>query len=219
MLLSKLGYEVVIPSHLESARTYLSKGLVRKARKIANKNIVKLSKLVTDENPLIGIEPSAILSFRDEYTELSDKELLDKSKSLAKNSLLIDEFLEREMKAGKIKKESFTQDEQHIKFHGHCHQKSLAGTASTKYILNFPVNFTAEEIPSGCCGMAGAFGFEKEHYEMSMKIGEMVLFPAVRNRGKDTLIAASGTSCRHQIKDGTGVDAYHPVEILYNACI
>ncbi len=217
LLLTKLGYEVVIPSHLESARTYLSKGLVRKARNIANKNIKMLSSYITDRTPLIGIEPSAILSFRDEYTELADEGLIEKSKKLAVNSLMIDEFLEKEMKAGRIKKESFTDESQNIKFHGHCHQKSLAGTTSTKYILNFPKNYTAEEIPSGCCGMAGAFGFEKEHYDMSMKIGELVLFPAVRNRGKSTLIAAPGTSCRHQIKDGTGVDALHPAEILYNA--
>lgn len=217
MLLHTLGYEVVIPRHLESARTYLSKGLVRKAKQIANENIRLLSSLITDKTPLVGIEPSAILAFRDEYIELADKNLHAKAESLSKNALMIDEFLEKEMKAGKIEKEAFTDAKKHIKLHGHCHQKSLASTAPTLFVLGFPENYSVEEIPSGCCGMAGSFGFEKEHYELSMKVGEMVLFPAVRNSSKETIIAAPGTSCRHQIKDGTQRTAYHPVEILFDA--
>lgn len=217
MLLNRLGYEVVIPKHLESARTYLSKGLVKKARKIANENIRRLSRLITKETPLVGIEPSAILTFRDEYLELADKTLHTKAQRLAGNALMIDEFLEKEMKAGKIGRDSFTSASRHIKLHGHCHQKSLASTAPTLFVLGFPENYSVEEIPSGCCGMAGSFGFEKEHYALSMKVGEMVLFPAVRNSSKETIIAAPGTSCRHQIKDGTRRTAYHPVEILYEA--
>ena len=219
LLLHKLGYEVVIPKHAESARTYLSKGLVRKAQKIANKNVALLKEKITDETPLVGIEPSAILTFRDEYPELVNKQLKDASGKLASRTLMIDEFLEREMKAGRIKKERFSKEVKQIKLHGHCHQKSLASTAPTLFVLNFPENYTAEEIPSGCCGMAGSFGFEKEHYELSMKIGELVLFPAVRKAGAETLIAAPGTSCRHQIKDGTGRKAVHPVEVLYAALI
>jgi len=217
MLLTKLGYNVVIPNHLESARTYLSKGLVKKAKTIANRNIKLLGDIITNTTPLVGIEPSAILTFRDEYTELADKELIECTNHLAKNSLMIEEFLEKEIKSGKITKEQFTNKVQHIKFHGHCHQKSLAGTSSTMFVLNFPSNFSAEEIPSGCCGMAGSFGFEKEHYDISMKIGELVLFPAVRETTTDTIIAAPGTSCRQQIKDGTNREALHPIEILYNA--
>ncbi len=219
LLLSKLGYEVVIPNHAESARTYLSKGLVKRAKKIANKNISLLKDVITHKSPLVGIEPSAILTFRDEYTELADKNLLQDANKLAKNTFLIDEFLMREMKSGKITKDQFTDSKQVIKFHGHCHQKSLASTSSTMYILNFPRNYTAKEIPSGCCGMAGSFGFEKEHYELSMQVGELVLFPAVRDAGNDTIIAAPGTSCRHQIKDGTKRNALHPIEILYNALV
>jgi len=217
LLLSKLGYEVIIPNHVESARTYLSKGLIKKAKKIANKNINLLKDIITDQAPLIGIEPSAILTFQDEYTELADKSLINEANKLAGNSFLIDEFLEKQMKIGNIKKEYFTSVKQEIKFHGHCHQKALAGTSSTLFVLNFPVNYTAIEIPSGCCGMAGSFGFEKEHYDMSMKVGELVLFPAIRASDKDTIIAAPGTSCRHQIKDGTKREAQHTVEILYNA--
>lgn len=217
LLLNKLGYEVVIPNHLESARTYLSKGLVKKAKKIANANIRMLKDKISESTPLVGIEPSAILTFRDEYLDLTDKNLRKSAQKLSENSLMIDEFLQREMKAGKIKKEQFNDDAKEIKLHGHCHQKSLASTAPTLFVLNFPKNYNATEIPSGCCGMAGSFGFEKEHYELSMKVGELVLFPAIRNSDADTIIAAPGTSCRHQIKDGTERTAFHPVEVLYNA--
>ena len=97
--------------------------------------------------------------------------------------------------------------------------KAVASTESTVGILSFPKNYTVEEIPSGCCGMAGSFGYEKEHYELSMKVGELVLFPAVRSFDTDTIVCAPGTSCRHQIKDGTGRLAYHPVEILHQALV
>ncbi|PKP32295.1 MAG: FAD-binding oxidoreductase [Bacteroidetes bacterium HGW-Bacteroidetes-16] len=216
-LLTTLGYEVVIPDHLESARTYLSKGMVKRAKKIANANIEKLQSLITDETPLVGIEPSAILTFRDEYKELADQPLKEAANSLAGNALMIDEFLQREVKKGKITQSQFTTETKEIKLHGHCHQKALASTSPTLFMLNFPRNYQATEIPSGCCGMAGSFGFEKEHYDLSMKIGELVLFPAVRVSSATTLIAAPGTSCRHQIKDGTSRTAYHPVEILYDA--
>ncbi len=217
LLLTKLGYRVALPKSLESARTYLSKGLVKKAKAIANTNVRLLKDLVSEETPLVGIEPSAILTFRDEYIDLADDGLRHSAEKLAKNTLMIDEFLEREMKAGKIKKEQFTRAKKHIKLHGHCHQKSLASTQPTLFVLGFPENYTVEEIPSGCCGMAGAFGYEKEHYDLSMKVGELVLFPAVRHSSPETLIAAPGTSCRHQIKDGTDRTAWHPVEILYDA--
>jgi len=219
LLLTKLGYQVVLPRHLESARTYLSKGLVKKAKAIANTNIRLLKDRISAETPLVGIEPSAILTFRDEYLDLADEDLRKAASKLAENSLMIDEFLEREMKAGKIRKQQFTTAKRHIKLHGHCHQKSLASTKPTLFVLGFPENYTVEEIPSGCCGMAGAFGYEKEHYDLSMKVGELVLFPAVRNSSKETLIAAPGTSCRHQIKDGTNRTALHPVEILHDALV
>lgn len=219
LLLNKLGYEVIIPKHLESARTYLSKGLVKKAQKIAKSNVLMLKDKITEFTPLVGIEPSAILTFRDEYIDLLTGIEKKQAQQLAQNTLMIDEFLTKEMKAGKIRKEQFTVSEQRIKLHGHCHQKSLASTEPTKFVLSFPQNYSVDEIPSGCCGMAGSFGYEKEHYELSMKVGEMVLFPAVRNSSKETIIAAPGTSCRHQIKDGTQREAQHPVDILYEALI
>jgi len=218
-LLTRLGYEVVIPKHIDSGRTYLSKGLLRKAKTIAIKNVNYLKDIISDKSPLIGIEPSAILSFRDEYPELVGDKLKDIATELGKNALMIDEFLKREIENGNITKEQFTDKEQKIKLHGHCQQKAVASTDPTKFLLSFPKNYSVEEISSGCCGMAGSFGYEKEHYEVSMKIGELVLFPAVREAGENVLISAPGTSCRHQIKDGTGKQALHPVEILYNALL
>ena len=216
-LLEKLGYEVVIPKHLVSGRTFLSKGLIRTAKKIAIQNVLFLKDIISNETPLIGIEPSAILSFRDEYPDLVGKELKSKAKELAKNSLLFDEFFIREIEKGKINKESFTTESKKIKLHGHCQQKSIASTLPTKKMLSFPENYSIEEIPSGCCGMAGSFGYEKEHYELSMQVGELVLFPAIRNTNDDVTLAAMGTSCRCQIKDGTGREALHPVEIMFEA--
>jgi Fe-S oxidoreductase len=130
---------------------------------------------------------------------------------------MIDEFIASEIEKGNITKENFTKEKRNIKLHGHCQQKALVSVAPSVKILLAPENYSVEVIPSGCCGMAGSFGYEKEHYDISMKIGELVLFPAVRNSKDETIIAAPGTSCRHQIKDGTGRKALHPVEVLYEA--
>jgi Fe-S oxidoreductase len=218
-LLEKLGYEVIIPAHIESGRAWLSKGLIRKAKEIANTNIEKLYPVITADTPLIGIEPSAILTFRDEYVDLATDENLDKAKKLAKHVFLIDEFIAAEIEKGNIRKEQFTSEVRKIKLHGHCQQKALSSITPSVKLLSLPANYTVETIPSGCCGMAGSFGYEKEHYDLSMKIGEMVLFPSVRNASAETIIAAPGTSCRHQIKDGTAQKALHPIEVLYEALI
>jgi Fe-S oxidoreductase len=205
--------------HQISGRTFLSKGLLRSARRIAIRNIMAFKDIVSENIPLVGIEPSAILSFRDEYPDLADKSIKTEAVALGRNSFVLDEFLMREMKAGKITKSSFTSAARKILYHGHCQQKALAGTESAKFVLSFPENYSLEEIPSGCCGMAGSFGFEKEHYELSQKVGDLILFPSVRNASEDTIISASGTSCRHQILEGTGRKACHPAEILYDALI
>ena len=219
LLLEKLGYEVIIPEHIESGRAWLSKGFVREAKKIANKNVALLSPLINADTPLIGIEPSAILTFRDEYVDLATDDQFEAAKKLATNVYLIDEFLSMEIQKGNIDKTLFTKEERLIKFHGHCQQKALSSVLPSVKMLSFPENYTVEVIPSGCCGMAGSFGYEKEHYDLSMKIGELVLFPTVRSQDQDTIIAAPGTSCRHQIKDGTGKKALHTVEILYDALV
>lgn len=217
LLLEKLGYQVVIPRHRESGRTFLSKGLLKNAKKIAEKNVLLLKDIITEENPLIGIEPSAILTFRDEYPEIVDDSLKDQARKLGSHALLLEEFICREAEKGKISSDQFTRESRTIKLHGHCQQKAIASTSFTRRMLSLPVNYNVEEIPSGCCGMAGSFGYEKEHFELSMKIGEMVLFPSVRSAPADAVIAAPGTSCRNQIMDGTGRRALHPAEIMYEA--
>ena len=218
-LLNKLGYQVEIPVHSESGRAYLSKGLLHKARELAISNVNLLNDLVTESSPLIGIEPSAILTFRDEYPNLAGAELKEKANTLSENCLMFDEFIMREVAAGKISKAQFTNESMNISLHGHCHQKALASTGPTKEMLSLPTNYNVDEIKSGCCGMAGSFGYEKEHFELSQKVGELILFPVVRSIPADTIISAPGTSCRHQIKDGTGRTALHPVEVLFDALI
>jgi FAD/FMN-containing dehydrogenase/Fe-S oxidoreductase len=216
-LLERLGYEVIIPEHIESGRAHISKGLLREARKIACDNVKLLSGLISDDAPLIGIEPSAILTFRDEYVDLVDDDQLADARHLATHAYLIDEFLANEIRKGHIDQSLFTSEPKHIKLHGHCQQKAWSALGASQQILSFPANYTVENIPSGCCGMAGSFGYEKEHYDLSMQIAELVLLPAVRNQPADVIIAATGTSCRHQIKDGAAVRALHPVEILFDA--
>ena len=216
-LLTGLNYTVLIADHDLSGRTFMSKGLVRKARKIVINNINSLSGIISDELPLVGVEPSAILGFRDEYPELAGEELTEKAQRIATNSYLIDEFISREFAAGRIRQESFTDERREIVLHAHCQQKAIASSACSIKMLSIPRNYSVTEIPSGCCGMAGSFGYEKEHFELSNKVGELLLFPEVRKAQETTLIAAPGTSCRHHIKDGTGRTARHPVEILYEA--
>jgi FAD/FMN-containing dehydrogenase/Fe-S oxidoreductase len=219
MLLTRLGYDVRIPSHSVSGRAYMSKGLLTKARKFANENVLLLRETITHETPLVGIEPSAILSFRDEYPELVDHSLHADAEKLSKNVFMIDEFISREIDRGHISHEQFTKEKRLVKLHGHCQQKALVSTAATKRVLSLPVNYTIEEINSGCCGMAGSFGYETEHYDISMKIGELALFPSVREADDIAIITAPGTSCRQHIKDGTGKTAVHPVEVLWDALI
>ena len=132
---------------------------------------------------------------------------------------MLEEFIAMEIDKGNIKADQFSAETKIIKLHGHCQQKALSSVAPSAKVLTLPRNYSVETIPSGCCGMAGSFGYESEHYDVSMKIGELVLFPAVRNSSDDIIIAAPGTSCRHQVKDGTGRKALHPAEILYEALL
>jgi len=216
-LLNRLGYRVEIPTHFDSGRAHFSKGLVRDARKLAIKNVQALASVISTDQPLLGLEPSAILSFRDEYPDLVPDEMQSAAEDLGKNALLIDEFIAREMDAGRITSASFNTESQAIKLHGHCHQKALSSLSPTVRMLQLPAGHQVSVIPSGCCGMAGSFGYEEEHFEVSQQIGELVLFPQVREAEPETLIAAPGTSCRHQIVDATEVHAQHPIEILRNA--
>lgn len=219
MLLHRLGYKVALAPVKESGRTQISKGFVRAAAGIARTNISRLNGKISSETPLVGIEPAAILSFRDEYPDLVPSEMRNAAEQIAAHTFTLDEFLDREMEAGRISRSDFTAEHKTIKYHVHCHQKALSKPGVLKRVLSFPVNYTAEEIPSGCCGMAGGFGYEEKHYNLSMRIGELKLFPEVRNTPSDVSLVTSGHSCRHQIKDGTGRDALHPAEVLFDALV
>ena len=216
-LFHQLGYRVIIPEHGESGRAALSKGMLKDAKKLAERNVRLLRDIVTAETPLVGLEPSAILTFRDEYPDLVEESLVVDAKRLAENALTFEEFFARELEAGRIKADQFTTETKLIKLHGHCQQKAVSSLVPGKKALSLPKNYTVQLIPSGCCGMAGSFGYEAEHYDLSMQIGELVLFPAVRQQPDEVIIAAPGTSCRHQIKDGTSRKAKHPAEILFEA--
>jgi Fe-S oxidoreductase len=214
-LLTALNYKVLFVNHEESGRTFISKGFLEQAKNVATKNVASFKGKISNQTPLVGIEPSAILTFRDEYKRLVDDK--DAAIEISKNTFLIEEFLSNEIKLGNIKPTQFTEDSKKLKIHNHCHQKALSNQKVTFDILNLPKNYTPTIITSGCCGMAGSFGYEKEHYEVSMNVGEQTLFPSVRKASSETLIIANGTSCRHQIKDGTNRDAFHPVSILLKA--
>lgn len=215
-LLTTLGYEVVVPRHVESGRAAISKGCLRLATRYARRNVQLLAPLISEETPLVGIEPSCILSFRDEYPRLlASSPLAAQSTALVANCLLFDEFLVREMHKGHITSDAFASCSS-IYLHGHCHQKALVGVEKTAECLRSLLHADVHVIPSGCCGMAGSFGYEAAHYATSMAIGEQVLFPAIR-QAQQAFVAAPGTSCRQHILDGTGVTALHPIEILYRA--
>lgn len=216
-LLSTLNYQVEIVNHAESGRSFLSKGLLDQAKKVADKNITIFKDIITENTPLIGIEPSAILSFKDEYTKLVDDKV--SAEHIAKHTFLIEEFISDEIAIGNITSDQFTSEEKTIKFHGHCHQKALSNQIHSFNVLNLPKNYKVTIIPSGCCGMAGSFGYEKEHFDISMQVGNQTLFPAIRKADTNTVISANGTSCRHQIKDGTQRTAFHPISILKDALL
>ena len=211
-LLTELGYKVEIVDHEESGRAFISKGFLEEAQAVTNKNVTIFKDLISESTPLIGIEPSAILTFRDEYLRLAKDKV--SAEKLSKNVLTIEEFFKKEITSGKIHSGQFSDIEKSIKIHGHCHQKSMSSVEVTFAMLNLPKNSNVTIYNSGCCGMAGSFGYEKEHYDISMQMGEDTLFPKIRATNSETAIAAAGTSCRHQIFDGTNRKALHPVTIL-----
>ena len=217
IVLEKLGYNPMMIEHPESGRSFISKGFLQEAKELANKNIFIFKELISKETPLIGIEPSAILTFRDEFLRLADD--TEAARKISQNTFTVEEFLKAEFEKGNIKSNQFSDDEKEIKIHGHCHQKALSSTHATFTILNIPKNYKPSVMNTGCCGMAGSFGYEKEHYKISMQVGEDTLFPRVRNLPNKVEIVASGTSCRHQIFDGTKRTAKHPVSILKEALI
>jgi FAD/FMN-containing dehydrogenase/Fe-S oxidoreductase len=216
-LLQAGGYNVVVPDVGPSGRTWLSKGFVREARRRIVHNLRVLEPLLDAVDAIVGVEPSAILTFVDEGVDLpklpEDRAL---ARRVAEKTRLVEQFVVEAHARGAFRAR-FTDAKRKVVLHGHCMQKATVGAEVSRKALSLPPGFTVELVPSGCCGMAGSFGYEDKHYDVSMQMGELVLFPAVRAAADDTILAAPGTSCRHQIHDGTGRTAEHPVRILRDA--
>jgi len=212
-LLNRLGYEVKILPHKQSGRALLSKGFLKEAKAIANYNINLFNKLIDEKTPLIGIEPSTTLCFRDDYLRLSDDK--EKAMTLSKHVYLIDEFIAQEIKIGNITPEHFLNESCDVKIHIHCHQKALSNIKQTFDAVNIVKKAKVNIINSGCCGMAGGFGLEKEHFKTSEKIGNLSLIPTVKKAKQDTYIISNGNSCRHQIGDLSSRQAMHTISFLH----
>ena len=214
-VLEAAGFELLLPGHTCCGRPMLSKGLVEDARLLAIETIDKLYPYAVQGLPIVGLEPSCLLSFRDDYLYLLPNDYQKKVRVVAERAYLFEEFLAELAEKNELNL-TFKQEPKEVLLHGHCHQKSLAGTETAKKVLALP-GYKVTEVDSGCCGMAGSFGYEAEHTEISLQMGERALFPAVRATDEQTIIAAAGTSCREQIWDGTGRRALHPAEVLRNA--
>ena len=213
LVLHKLGFAFNVV-YLPSARALISKGMLDEARAVAKNVLTQLQWAIERELPIVGLEPSAILGFRDEFPKLVPEEAREAAKSLSMNAVTFEEFLSRHIVAKRIDGSLFTEEANEVHVHLHCHQKALSQPRHSIAALSLPKNYSVKIIPSGCCGMAGSFGYEEKHYEVSMQIGELVLFPHIRNAAPDVIFAAAGTSCRHQIADGVSKKALHPAEIL-----
>ena len=222
-LLEHIGFQVDWPQHDESGRAAIAQGLLDQAKINAQENVRVFSELLKsdDETYVVGVEPSALLSFRDEYPDLVAANLRDQAKQVAARTKLIDEFISDLIAARRIDANLFTNQTREIWLHGHCHQRALSSMRDTVRMLQLPKNHSVKMIPSGCCGMAGAFGYQQQNFDLSMQIGELVLFPTIRRLPKkdEVCVAANGTSCRHQILDGTGVKSQHPVQILHRSLV
>ena len=209
-ILEAAGFRVVVPNHKCCGRPMISKGLVDQARGAAQAIIEQLYPLVERGMPIIGLEPSCILTFKDEYLSLLPND--DRAKEVANAAITFEEFVMDKDVRGEFEL-AFKAVDKKVLLHGHCHQKSLVGTEPVRKVLEM-VGFEVDEVDSGCCGMAGSFGYEKEHYEISMAMAERRLLPAIRAAGEDSLVVASGTSCRAQILHGAGHQALHTAQVL-----
>lgn len=217
-ILEAAGFEIQLVKNRQCCgRPLISKGLLGEARKAALQNVEKLVEYAQKGIPIIGVEPSCIACMRDEYPDLLNSE---EARLVAENSFFFEEFITDLESKGELTI-PFRENgpEKTIKVHTHCYQKAFGTAENVINMLKLIPLAIVEEIQSGCCGMAGSFGYEKEHYDLSMAIGEQALFPAIRESKPETIIAAAGTSCRQQIKDGTQKKALHPVVVLANALL
>ena len=217
-VLEALGYEVLVPGVIETGRPQLSKGMLDEAKRLADANIEQLYAYADQDIPIIGLEPSEILTLRDEYTDLCEDSKLSLATRLAGQAYQFEEFFVRALQNRPESRSLFNGGERQVHLHGHCHAKALAGNDPTLAALK-AAGYRVSDLATGCCGMAGSFGYEVDHYEVSMDIGELVLFPALRQTETGGLICAPGFSCRHQIMDGVEKKAYHPAELIHQALL
>jgi len=210
-LLEAAGYRVLLVDRKCCGRPLISKGMLEEARAHAAWNVERLAPYAARGVAVVGLEPSCLLTLRDESVDLLRTE---EARAVAGASLLLEEFLLRERERGL--ELPFRPAGRRALLHGHCHQKALVGTAPTVAVLRW-AGFEVSEVDSGCCGMAGSFGFEREHYDMSVRLGNRRLAPAVKAAPPDTEVVAPGISCRQQIDHLTGRRARHPAEVLWEA--
>ncbi|HNB54816.1 MAG TPA: FAD-linked oxidase C-terminal domain-containing protein, partial [Anaerolineales bacterium] len=210
-VLEAAGFEVTLPGHYCCGRPMISKGLLEKAREAARETVEKLYPYAEKGIPIIGLEPSCLLTLRDEYLYLLPGD--PRPAKIAEHAVMFEEFVSARVADGTWRA-SMTVEPQKLLLHGHCHQKSLVGTGPSKQVLAL-TGAAVTEVDSGCCGMAGSFGYEAEHYDISLKMGERQLLPAVRQAEGD--VVAAGVSCRAQIAHATGRRALHPAEVLRRA--
>ena len=216
-VLTAAGYRVLTPQAVDRGRplccgrTFLSNGLIEEAKVEARRVLATLAPYVERGIPIVGLEPSCLLTLRDEFTALIPSEA---TAALADRALLFEEFLSVERKNGRLKLPLNPLPQRRVLLHGHCHQKAFDVMPSVEEVLRWIPELEVELIDSGCCGMAGSFGYEAEHYDLSMKMAESALLPAVREADERTLIVTDGTSCRHQIQDGTGQYSWHVARVL-----
>ncbi|MFQ5839102.1 MAG: FAD-binding and (Fe-S)-binding domain-containing protein [Candidatus Methylomirabilales bacterium] len=209
-LLERAGFQVLLAEAGCCGRPMISKGLLESAREQARENVRRLHRYVEAHIPIVGCEPSCLLTFREEYRELVDG---PEAEGVARGSFLLEEFLNQLAEEGALDLH-FAPGARRVLLHGHCHLKASVGTGPVVELLRRVPELTITDVDAGCCGMAGSFGFEREHYELSMAIGARRLFPAVESAGPETVIVAPGVSCRQQIAQGTARWAGHPAEVL-----
>ena len=214
--LEAAGYEVIWPGHKGDGRPFISKGLVKEAKQMAQETLAHLAPLAEQGIPIVGLEPSSLLSLRDDYFYLLPDD--PRVPIVAEHAYTFEEFVAKLADNDQLTL-PVTDEARHILLHGHCHQKALVGTGPAVRALTLPPNYTLTEVDSGCCGMAGSFGYEAEHYDISMRMAERRLLPAVRAAAGETLVVAAGISCRQQIKHGAGRTALHPAEVLRAALV
>ena len=219
-VLAAAGYRVLAASPADGGRplccgrSYLASGMVDEARAEAQRMIDALRPHIERGRAIVGLEPSCLLTLRDEFASLLPGE---ESAALAEHALLLEEFLASRQREGELRLELKPLAARRALVHGHCHQKAFATMDSLKQTLALIPGLETQVIESGCCGMAGAFGYQADHYELSIKMAELDLLPALRADDGESLLVANGTSCRHQVEDAAGLEARHLARILQDA--